>query len=184
MEILLLGIYSFFVWLIVFKLYGLYDRDIKRISHATLDDLPWLFHALLIGTLLFWVLLKVSPYHQLTLDEAIVFGGTALLVVSLLRFLVRRTVLSVHDWAVAALRQCARRQFWRSSHASRSLVPAFSAANWTSMRCASSGSRSSRRARYVNSTDLSRWRRNTLSGSIAVGAGSSASASAMNPSSS
>ena len=64
------------VWLVIFKLYGLYDRDIKRISHATLDDLPWLFHALLIGGLLFWVYLKVCPYHQLTVNEALIFGLT------------------------------------------------------------------------------------------------------------
>jgi exopolysaccharide biosynthesis polyprenyl glycosylphosphotransferase len=92
--LVLLSLPTLPVWLIIFKLYGLYDRDIKRISHATLDDLPWLFHALLIGGLLFWVYLKVSPYHQLTLDEALWFGATAMVAVSGLRFLVRRAVLS------------------------------------------------------------------------------------------
>lgn len=42
------------VWLVLFKLYRLYERDAKRISHMTLDDLPWIAHAVLIGTLLFW----------------------------------------------------------------------------------------------------------------------------------
>ncbi len=46
---------------LLFKLYGLYDRDIKRISHTGLDDLPWLFHALLVGALGFWVCSKVLP---------------------------------------------------------------------------------------------------------------------------
>ena len=91
---LLLSLPTIPLWLVIFKLYGLYDRDIKRISHATLDDLPWLFHALLIGGLLFWVYLKVSPYHQLTVNEAIVFGITAILAISFLRYLVRRAVLS------------------------------------------------------------------------------------------
>ena len=36
----------------MFKAYGLYDRDIKRISHATVDDLPWIFHAMLLGCIL------------------------------------------------------------------------------------------------------------------------------------
>ena len=34
----------------LFKAYGLYDRDMKRISHTTIDDLPWLFHACVVGT--------------------------------------------------------------------------------------------------------------------------------------
>ena len=28
------------LWVLLFKLYGLYDRDIKRISHSSVDDLP------------------------------------------------------------------------------------------------------------------------------------------------
>ena len=39
-------------WIVLFKAYGLYDRDLKRISHRTVDDLPWIFHAVLIGSLL------------------------------------------------------------------------------------------------------------------------------------
>ena len=39
-------------WILIFKTYGLYDRDMKRISHRTLDDLPWIFHAVLMGSLL------------------------------------------------------------------------------------------------------------------------------------
>ena len=31
------------------------DRDAKRVSHGTLDDLPWVFHAVVIGTLLMWL---------------------------------------------------------------------------------------------------------------------------------
>jgi exopolysaccharide biosynthesis polyprenyl glycosylphosphotransferase len=92
--LVLLSLPTLPVWIVLFKVYGLYDRDIKRISHATLDDLPWLFHALLLGGLLFWAYLKISPYHQLTFDEAVVFGATAMAVISLLRFGVRRLVLS------------------------------------------------------------------------------------------
>ena len=38
--------------MVLFKLYGLYDRDVKRISYSTVDDLPWLFHATVIGGLI------------------------------------------------------------------------------------------------------------------------------------
>jgi exopolysaccharide biosynthesis polyprenyl glycosylphosphotransferase len=42
-------------WIVVFKLYGLYDRDGKRVSHSTVDDLPWLFHALVTSALASWL---------------------------------------------------------------------------------------------------------------------------------
>src|SRR5262245_43794347 len=48
----MLGFLTLPVWLALFKTYGLYDRDIKRISHSTVDDLPWILHALLVGCLL------------------------------------------------------------------------------------------------------------------------------------
>src|SRR5919201_1735907 len=38
------GLATLPVWIVVLKAYGLYDRDIKRISHGTVDDLPWIFH--------------------------------------------------------------------------------------------------------------------------------------------
>src|SRR5919197_405882 len=59
------------VWLVLFKTYGLYDRDIKRISHSTVDDLPWLLHALLVGCLLLWVFYKILPVKQLVLFDVL-----------------------------------------------------------------------------------------------------------------
>ena len=46
-EYLLFGLVTLPAWIVLFKVYGLYDRDAKRLSHSTLDDLPALFHALL-----------------------------------------------------------------------------------------------------------------------------------------
>ena len=43
-------------WIALFKVYRLYDRDSKRVSHSTVDDVPWLFHALLVGSLGLWAL--------------------------------------------------------------------------------------------------------------------------------
>ena len=43
------------IMVVLFKLYGLYDRDVKRISYSTVDDLPWLFHATVIGSLIVWL---------------------------------------------------------------------------------------------------------------------------------
>lgn len=83
------------VWLVIFKLYGLYDRDGKRISHTSLDDLPWLFHALLLGTLLMWGYTKLLPVHQLTFVETAVFWTSGLLLAAALRALARTAVIRV-----------------------------------------------------------------------------------------
>ena len=80
------------LWLVLFKLYGLYDRDIKRISHSSIDDLPWLFHALLLGGLGFWGLLRITPEPQLTLLESFLFGVSAIVLIIGLRSAARRAL--------------------------------------------------------------------------------------------
>ena len=47
---ILWGLVTLPAWILIFKVYGLYDRDAKRVSHSTVDDLPWLFHSLVIGS--------------------------------------------------------------------------------------------------------------------------------------
>jgi exopolysaccharide biosynthesis polyprenyl glycosylphosphotransferase len=78
------------VWLVVFKLYGLYDRDMKRISHSTVDDLPWLLHALLVGCLLMWLYYYVIPVPKLIFLEVLLFGAFAVVAITLLRAGARR----------------------------------------------------------------------------------------------
>ena len=64
-------------FVLLFKLYGLYDRDDRRISHATVDDAPWVFHAVLLAALGVWLALKLAPTGKLVLAEALVFFATA-----------------------------------------------------------------------------------------------------------
>src|SRR3954454_2596302 len=80
------------VWLLLFKLYGLYDRDIKRISHTTVDDLPWIFHALVIGTLVMWVYYATIPSlpSKLSFRELAIFAPTAIVLLPVGRASVRR----------------------------------------------------------------------------------------------
>ena len=49
------------LWLVLFKAYGLYDRDIARINVMTLDDAPAMFHAVLLGTISMWLSPSCSP---------------------------------------------------------------------------------------------------------------------------
>jgi exopolysaccharide biosynthesis polyprenyl glycosylphosphotransferase len=64
-------------WVVLFKAYGLYDRDAKRISHSTVDDLPWIVHALLVGSLALWFLYRLFPGDKLVLAESASFFGLA-----------------------------------------------------------------------------------------------------------
>ena len=81
------------VWLVLFRLYGLYERDVKRVSISALDDLPALFHAFVIGTLLVWIMLKLGQGQGFSVAEAITFGLAGLLLAPALRVAARRAVL-------------------------------------------------------------------------------------------
>ena len=81
------------VWALIFKLYGLYDRDIKRISHTGIDDLPWVFHSLIVGTLALWIYMKLVPDQQMLLREVAWFAAFSLPLVILARSLARRAIV-------------------------------------------------------------------------------------------
>ncbi len=73
------------VWLLVMKLYGLYDRVLKRISHSVIDDLPSIFHALLVGGLGVWAASRFVSVEQMTLFECVLFGLFSMLLIPTLR---------------------------------------------------------------------------------------------------
>jgi exopolysaccharide biosynthesis polyprenyl glycosylphosphotransferase len=75
--------------MVLFKLYGLYDRDVKRISYSTVDDLPWLFHATVIGALIVWVYARYSPMRRLDFAEILLFGIDVIVLATVARFGVR-----------------------------------------------------------------------------------------------
>jgi exopolysaccharide biosynthesis polyprenyl glycosylphosphotransferase len=63
------------VWIPLFKLYGLYDRDGKRVSHSTVDDIPWLFHAVLLGSLMLWFFYRFVPVQEPSVAQGVLFFG-------------------------------------------------------------------------------------------------------------
>jgi exopolysaccharide biosynthesis polyprenyl glycosylphosphotransferase len=81
------------LWLVAFRLYGLYERDVKRVSVSILDDLPALFHVFVVGTLLLWAYLHIIGQPRLAFVEAAAFGLGGLVFVSLARLLTRRLFL-------------------------------------------------------------------------------------------
>jgi hypothetical protein len=88
-ELLLYGLITLPAWVVLFKLYGLYERDAKRLSHSTLDDLPSLFHAVLLGCLLTWCWFVVVAPAKLVFTAVLVFGALAMMLVLAGRVLTR-----------------------------------------------------------------------------------------------
>jgi len=88
-ELTLYGIITLPVWVVLFQLYGLYGRDAKRLSHSTLDDLPSLFHGLLVGCLLLWCWFVAVAPAKLPFATILVFGSLALVLVLVGRVIAR-----------------------------------------------------------------------------------------------
>ena len=86
---ILWGVVAVPLIMVLFKLYGLYDRDVKRISYSTVDDLPWLFHATVIGGLILWVYARYSPMRRLDFAEILLFGVNVIVLVTVARFAIR-----------------------------------------------------------------------------------------------
>ncbi|MBV9798299.1 MAG: hypothetical protein JO039_09660, partial [Solirubrobacterales bacterium] len=76
-------------WLVVFKTYGLYERDGKRINHTTVDDIPSLFHAVLLGNVITWLWFQIGPTGKLPFLTVLTYGVAAMLLILTARALVR-----------------------------------------------------------------------------------------------
>jgi len=62
------------VWVLVVKLHGLYDKDHRRIRHSTLDELPSLLSAAVVGVLVLDGLVSLTPAQALPPGAAIAIG--------------------------------------------------------------------------------------------------------------
>jgi FlaA1/EpsC-like NDP-sugar epimerase len=77
------------IWLGLLAVYGLYNRDIKRISHSTVDDIPWILHAVLVACLGTWLYYNVLHIPKLVFFDVLLLGGIATLSMLGLRSLTR-----------------------------------------------------------------------------------------------
>jgi exopolysaccharide biosynthesis polyprenyl glycosylphosphotransferase len=92
---LLIGLITLPGWLVLFNGYGLYARDAKRIAHTTIDDIPGLFHAVLLGGVLTWLYYEVVPSAKLTFLPLLLFAGLVILACLIMRLAIRSTVRHV-----------------------------------------------------------------------------------------
>jgi exopolysaccharide biosynthesis polyprenyl glycosylphosphotransferase len=77
------------IWILVVKLHGLYDRDHRQIRHSTLDELPALASATVIGTAALGALSHLLPAPHLTDPAMLALGGTAFVIDVSLRGMTR-----------------------------------------------------------------------------------------------
>ena len=69
-------------WILVAKIYGLYDKDEERTDHSTTDDLAGVFHVITICTWLFWAGSYLTGVAHPTAPKLVVFWLTAIVFVS------------------------------------------------------------------------------------------------------
>jgi exopolysaccharide biosynthesis polyprenyl glycosylphosphotransferase len=72
-------------WVLVAKLYGLYDHDEERTDHSTVDDFSGVFHMLTVSTWVFAVACWLTGFAHPTLSKLIIFWALAVALVTLAR---------------------------------------------------------------------------------------------------
>jgi exopolysaccharide biosynthesis polyprenyl glycosylphosphotransferase len=78
------------LWWLLFKAYGLYGRDMKRVSGTSLDDLPQILHAVLVGCFGLFAFYRVAPPNNVDVTSLAIFGATATMAIVALRTVARR----------------------------------------------------------------------------------------------
>jgi exopolysaccharide biosynthesis polyprenyl glycosylphosphotransferase len=76
-------------WVVIAKLYGLYDRDEERTDHSTTDDFAGVFHMVTVCTWLFLVTAYLTRIARPTTPKLAIFWATAIALVTLGRSIAR-----------------------------------------------------------------------------------------------
>jgi exopolysaccharide biosynthesis polyprenyl glycosylphosphotransferase len=72
-------------WVVITKLYGLYDHDDERANHSTADDFGGVFHMVTVCTWLVMVVTNLSDIAHPTAQKLVVFWAAAIAFVCLAR---------------------------------------------------------------------------------------------------
>jgi exopolysaccharide biosynthesis polyprenyl glycosylphosphotransferase len=100
------------LWVVLARLYGLYDRDEERTDHSSVDDFFGVLQVVTIGTWIFLVGTHITGLARPTVERLMVFWGLAIGFVSLfrvvLRFVGRRHSAYVQNVLIVGSGQVAR----------------------------------------------------------------------------
>ena len=66
------------VWVVIAKLYGLYDHDEERTDHSTADDFSGVFHMVTVCIWLFWVATYLTRLAHPTPPKLVIFWAAAI----------------------------------------------------------------------------------------------------------
>jgi exopolysaccharide biosynthesis polyprenyl glycosylphosphotransferase len=92
------------VWVLMAKIYGLYDRDEERADHSTVDDITGIFHLVTVGVWLLLVTSRITGAAHPDLMKLAVFWVLAIVFIATARTAARaaarRSVLYVQNLVV------------------------------------------------------------------------------------
>jgi len=71
------------LWVVVAKLYGLYDRDEERADHSTVDEFTGVFNMVTVSTWLFWALAYVTGAAHPDIPKLLIFWAAAVVFITL-----------------------------------------------------------------------------------------------------
>jgi exopolysaccharide biosynthesis polyprenyl glycosylphosphotransferase len=77
------------IWVVIAKLYGLYDHDEERTDHSTADDFGGVFHMVTVCTWVFWVSTYVTGLAHPTTAKLVIFWAAATAFISVGRAVAR-----------------------------------------------------------------------------------------------
>lgn len=91
-------------WVVIAKLYGLYDRDEERTDHSTVDDFGGVFHMVTVCTWSFWVIAQLTHIAHPTTPKLVIFWAAAIGFISVgraaARTLARKSVAYVQNTVI------------------------------------------------------------------------------------
>jgi exopolysaccharide biosynthesis polyprenyl glycosylphosphotransferase len=77
------------LWIVLTKVYGLYERDEERTDHSTVDDLVGVFHLVTVGTWLLYICGLATGLTNPPIERLIVFWIAAVLSITVARAFAR-----------------------------------------------------------------------------------------------
>jgi exopolysaccharide biosynthesis polyprenyl glycosylphosphotransferase len=91
-------------WVVVAKVYGMYDQDEERTDHSTVDDFSGVFHMITVCTWLSWAISYLSGFAHPTAPKLIIFWAAAIAFVTTgratARSLARRNVTYLQNTVI------------------------------------------------------------------------------------